>query len=140
MGRRRICSAIVVLAAVAVTTAATGMAAEKTAKRPLPAKLVGKWTRNITVADWEKAGAPEDESFVGLTTMVVKANGSVSIIDFLAKFSSVSAGRLTISDVPACSGAGLYQWKRVGGHLTLTKLRDGCPAEVGLFTGVWTKS
>jgi len=72
--------------------------------------------------------------------MVVEANGNISIIDFTAKFSSLSGGRLTISDVPVCYlKKGLYRWKIANRSLTLTKLQDKCAAEVGLFTGVWKR-
>jgi hypothetical protein len=60
--------------------------------------------------------------------MVVKANGNVMIIDFTAKFTALPHGRVSISDVPACSAAGLYRWKSRNGHLSLAKIRDASPA------------
>ena len=72
--------------------------------------------------------------------MTVKANGKVSIIDFTATFSPLSGGRLSISGVPVCyPKKGLYRWKVANRKLTLTNLKDTCVAEVGLFTGVWTR-
>jgi hypothetical protein len=72
--------------------------------------------------------------------MAVKANGAVKIIDFTARFSPLSGGRVSIGGVPVCSPKkGLYRWKVVGRRLTLTKLNDTCAAEVGLFTGVWKR-
>jgi hypothetical protein len=107
----------------------------------VPATLVGQWTRTVTAADWKRAGATGfATSFVGPTTMAVKANGNVSIIDFIAKFSPLSGGRLSISGVPICyPKRGLYRWKVASRRLTLTKLKDACADEVGLFTGVWKK-
>jgi len=57
-----------------------------------------------------------------------------------AMFSPLPGGRLSIGGVPVCGPKkGLYRWKVANGRLTLTKLRDTCPAEVGLFTGVWKR-
>ena len=72
--------------------------------------------------------------------MVIKANGDVDVVDFTAKFTVLHGGRLQISNVPLCyPKKGLYRWKVAGRRLTLTKVMDACPAEVGLFTGVWKR-
>ena len=107
----------------------------------VPANLAGRWTRTVTAADWKRAGATGFvTSVVGSQTMAVKANGKVSIIDFTATFSPLSGGRLSISGVPVCyAKKGFYRWKVANRKLTLTKLKDTCAAEVGLFTGVWTR-
>ena len=107
----------------------------------VPAKLAGRWTRTVAAADWKRAGATGFvTSFVGPNTMAVKANGKVSIIDFTATFSPLSGGRLSIGGVPVCGPKkGLYRWKVANRKLTLTKLKDTCAAEVGLFTGVWKR-
>jgi hypothetical protein len=78
---------------------------------------------------------------VGPYTMAVKPNGKVRIIDFTATFAPLSGGRLSMSGVPVCyPKKGLYRWKVADRKLTLTKLKDSCAAEVGLFSGVWTRA
>jgi hypothetical protein len=108
----------------------------------VPNTLVGRWTRTVTAADWKRAGATGFvTSFVGPYTMAVKPNGKVRIIDFTATFASLSGGRLSMSGVPVCyPKKGLYRWKVADRKLTLTKLKDSCAAEVGLFSGVWTRA
>ena len=120
--------------------AASGIAAG-TKANAIPPRLGGQWTRNVTAADWKKAGATGFvTSFVGPTPMAVKANGDVNIIDFIAKFSPLPGGRLSISGVPVCyPKRGLYRWGVADRRLTLTKLKDTCAAEVGLFAGVWRR-
>jgi hypothetical protein len=119
---------------------ASGIAAGTKASA-VPAKLRGQWTRNVTAADWKRAGATGFvTSFVGPTPMAVKASGDVNIIDFIAKFSLRPGGRLSISGVPVCyPKRGLYRWQVANRRLTLTKLNDACAAEVGLFAGVWKR-
>src|SRR5262249_20210343 len=56
------------------------------------------------------------------------------------KFSPRPGGRLSISGVPVCyPKRGLYRWEVANHRLTLTKLKDTCAAEVGLFAGVWRR-
>jgi len=133
------CWAVVLAGALGIPVG-SGLAAETKASA-VPAKLAGQWTRTVTAADWQRAGATGFvTSLVGPVTMAVKASGKVSIIDFTAMFSPLPGGRLSIGGVPVCGPKkGLYRWKVANGRLTLTKLRDTCPAEVGLFTGVWKR-
>ena len=143
MGRRwrqaawRCWAVVLAVAAVVVPIAS----AADTKAGAVPASLVGRWTRTVTAADWKRAGATGFvTSVVGPQTMVVKANGNVTVVDFTAKFSPISGGRLSISGVPVCyAKKGLYRWKVASRKLTFTKLKDTCAAEVGLFTGVWTR-
>ena len=143
MGRRwrqaawRCWAVVLVVAAVVVPIAS----AADTKAGAVPANLVGRWTRTVTAADWKRAGATGFvTSVVGPQTMVVKANGNVTVVDFTAKFLPLSGGRLSISGVPVCyAKKGLYGWKVAGRKLTFTKLKDTCAPEVGLFTGVWTR-
>jgi hypothetical protein len=134
----RCCAAGLAVAAVVVPVAS----ATDTEASAVPTNLVGRWTRTVTAADWKRAGARGFvTSFVGPYTMVVKPNGKVKIIDFTATFSPLPGGRLSISGVPVCHPKkGLYGWKMANRKLTLTKLKDTCSAEVGLFTGVWTRA
>jgi hypothetical protein len=142
MGRRRAawwCLAIVVAVAAGSIPDAT---ATDTSANAVPHTLVGRWTRTVTAADWKRAGATGFvTSFVGPYTMTVKTNGKVRIIDFTSTFSPLPGGRLSMSGVPVCyPKKGLYRWKVANRKLTLTKLKDSCAAEVGLFSGVWTRA
>jgi hypothetical protein len=142
MGRRRAawwCLAIVVAVAAGSIPVASATDTEASA---VPNTLVGRWTRTVTAADWKRAGATGFvTSFVGPYTMAVKSNGKVRIIDFTATFAPLSGGRLSMGGVPVCyPKKGLYRWKVAGRKLTLTKLKDSCAAEVGLFSGVWTRA
>ena len=97
--------------------------------------------------DWKKAGAPGYAAYAGLFRIVVKRSGDVGVYlpggsyaDFTARFSGQAGGRLILDRVPDCGTTkGLYRWKVDGQLLTLTKLRDKCAAEVGLFAGVWKR-
>ena len=133
------CLAIVVAVAAGSVPVASATDTEASA---VPNSLVGRWTRTVTAADWKRAGATGFvTSFVGPYTMTVKTNGKVRIIDFTATFSPLSGGRLSMSGVPVCyPKKGLYRWKVANRKLTLTKLKDSCAAEVGLFSGVWTRA
>ena len=137
---KRFACSVVVLAVFVGVPGASGIAAT-TESSAVPANAVGKWTRTVTAADWKKAGASGFVTrFVGPFTMTVKPNGNVSVIDFTAKFSPLSGGRVSISGVPVCyPRKGLYRWRLANRSLTLTKVKDTCPAEVGLFTGVWKR-
>ena len=144
MGKRwrkaaRLCWAVILAGAVIVIPVAS---AADTAASAVPPNLVGRWTRTVTAADWKRAGATGFvTSFVGPYTMAVKPNGKVSIIDFTSTFSPLSGGRVSISGVPVCyPKKGLYRWKVASRKLKLTKLKDTCAAEVGLFTGIWTRT
>ena len=130
----------VVLAGAVVIPVASGAAETKASA--VPPKLAGKWTRTVTAADWKRAGATGFvTSVVGPMTMTVQANGKVRIYDFTAKFSPLSDGSLTISGVPVCyARKGLYRWNVANRRLTLSKLKDTCAAEDGLFTGVWKRA
>jgi hypothetical protein len=73
--------------------------------------------------------------------MVVSPRCKVAVIDFDAKFSHVTAHRLTVSGVPLCYGKkGTYSWKVTSGKLKLKKIRDACKPEVGLFAGTWSRA
>jgi len=141
----------IVVAAILLALAPSGLGSSKPALRAeaqvtgaVPTKLVGKWGRNVTQADWARYG----QSFpTGVYRFVVKKNGSVGVyfpgtayVDFTTKF-SVSGGRLTIDVVPICPvDKGRYTWKVAGKQLTLKVVADrNCKARAALFSGVWTK-
>jgi hypothetical protein len=143
MSRRRIWCAATVLAAVVAVAASpvAGAGAAQRSGRSVPKQLVGTWTRNFTAAGWNKVGAPEFSEFVGPYTLGITANGHAEAVGFAAQVSQLSGGRLKIGGVTDCGSDtyGLYKWKVAKRRLTLTKVRDSCPAEVGLFAGVWKK-
>ena len=125
---------------------AVGLAA---AARPtvVPAKLVGRWTRNVTQHDWDKHGQGAQSFPVGFWSLVIKRNGDVNVYvpggtspDFATSFSASPDGRLTVHAVPICVPNGQYRWKVTGNLLTITKVADKlCPARIALYAGVWKR-
>jgi hypothetical protein len=96
--------------------------------RPTPPplkQLTGRWDR----INWG-------------VVMVVGPRGKVAVHNsgagwYYAKFSRVTAHRLSISGVPSCSGTGTYRWtitaKFSGWSLNLKKIHDACKPRVNLF-------
>ena len=110
--------ALLVLAAIV-----TGVAASA-ATTVIPLQLTGNWIRDNGVS------------------MGVSRRGKVEIASYRAKFSRVTAHRLTVSGVPSCSGRGTYRWKftnhqHASDQLKLTKIHDSCKVRVGLLPGNW---
>jgi hypothetical protein len=109
----------------------------------VPSKLVGRWSRNITQADWKRYGQGFPS---GVWSFVVDRNGSVGVyyphttyVDFRTEF-AVSGARLTINAIPICPTKGRYLWKVAGRLLTIEKVADPqCSARAALFTGAWKK-
>jgi hypothetical protein len=114
----------------------------------VPAKLVGCWSRNVTSADYTRAGTGGFPT--GVWSMTIKKGGSVALFtpgsgcggsfaDFRTSL-SVAAGRLTFNSVPVCTSKGVYSWKVSGKSLTLRAVADKqCAPRIGLFTGVWKR-
>ncbi len=126
--------------AVASVSVASGAASDNAA-RAVPPSIVGSWTRTFTAEQWKKAGAPDMEPFVGPYTLVVLRSGHAEVASIIAKMTARPGGLLTIGNLMNCPpGPGLYRWKVAARRLTLTKIHDSCPEEVGLFVGVWKKS
>ena len=108
-------------------------------------KVIGRWTRNMTVADWGSYGS----SFpTGPWTMDIKKSGAVDVYtpgsnevpDFTTRFSDQSGGRFVIGSVPICNTSGTYRWKRSGSHLTIKVITDkSCGPRAALWSGTWTK-
>ena len=119
----------------------------------VPAKLLGTWTRTITAADWKKAGF--GTNVIGLWKMTVKPNGHFAVnvppntafstgIAWQISFSARAGGQMTIGPMGECVtggilDAGAYRWKVAGRTLTISKVRDKCAIEVGVFAGSWTQ-
>ena len=136
-----------VLALLVLAAVVTGVAASAT-KTVLPKQLSGAWGRGGDTYG----------------RMIVSPRGRVEIDQVCgtsssstcrgyhghAKFSHVTAHRLTISyvpgltvsDEPSCNRTGTYRWKftniqGASDKLKLTKIHDECRVRVGLFAGIW---
>ena len=134
------------LAATGSGSAGTADTAEVTLSSKVPQPLVGTWRRNVTAADFERAGASTYAVFAGPSSIVVNRSGEVgvnlpgSVADFVTRFSVLAGGRLIRGSNPECPASkGLYRWKVAGRLLTLTKLRDRCSPIAAIFAGVWKK-
>jgi hypothetical protein len=133
--------ALLVTAALSVPVV-DGVAAV-TGEGAVPAKLVGRWSRNFTLADWKGT----DFTGVGVFSMVVKPSGAVQVYlpgggtqPWLTTRFSPSSGRITVRRIPLCvEPNGLYEWKVVGRLLTIGKLSDDCLMRARLFAGRWKK-
>ena len=143
MGRhgRSICAA-----SLAVALAAVGAAAAQTTT--VPQKLVGCWHRNVTDADFTKAGTGGFPT--GVWSFSIKKGGALAVFtpgtgcngasDFTSSVSA-TATRMTFHAVPVCTSNGVYSWKVSGKRLTLRHIADNdCEPRVGLFDGVWKRT
>jgi len=125
--RNRLRHAAIVLALLVLAAIVTGVAASA-ANTVIPKQLSGRWGRGGDKTD---------------VLMVVSPRGKVDINDtYHAKFSRVTAHRLSIGGIPSCSGTGTYRWKftnhqHSSDKLKLTKIHDACQVRVGLFSGIW---
>ena len=132
-----------------------GATSAPSAANGVPGKLIGRWNRNITHADFRGVGSEDFGS--GIFAMVVKQRtldvylpGS-TFSWFTTRLAGLSGGRLAIGGAPGegspggggfpyCRDKGLYRWKLVGRLLTMTKLSDPhCPSRVALYVGIWRK-
>jgi hypothetical protein len=158
VGRRRRQAALrysaVVLAVAAAVPIASGIAAAMEASA-VPSKLVGAWSRNATLANWNKYG--QGGFPVGVWTMVVKKSGGVDLYtpggykpgciakktcfpDFLTAI-AVTGTHLTVAAVPVCPTKGTYAWKVSGRSLALKAIADKqCGPREALFNGVWKRT
>ena len=118
--------AALVLPLLVLAAIVTGVAASA-ANTVIPKQLTGRW---------ESGNA---------TVMVVGPRGKVNISKAMinkrgwyhAKFSRVTAHRLSISGPRSCSGTGTYRWgfhTGLGAWLFFTKIHDACKQRVNLLT------
>jgi hypothetical protein len=148
--RNRLRRGTLVLALLVLAAIVTGVAASAT-KTVLPKQLSGAWGRGGDTYG----------------RMIVSPRGRVEIDQVCgtsssstcrgyhghAKFSHVTAHRLTISyvpgltvsDEPSCNGTGTYRWKftniqGASDKLKLTKIHDACKARVHLVLGTWLRT
>jgi len=114
-----------VLALTLAAAIVTGVA-QSAATTVIPKQLSGRWGR-------------EHQTVL----MVVSPRGKVDIDStYHARFSHVTAHRLTVSGIPSCDRTGTYRWKftniqGASDHLKLKKIHDACGVRVGLFAGLW---
>jgi hypothetical protein len=115
----------------------------------VPAKLLGVWHKNMTKAEWDRAGVSRT---VGVYTFVVKKTGAIIIYrpgdyrpgcgaceDFATTISTAGA-RLTLGNVPVCSFKGLYSWSVSGRTATLKPVADKrCQVRETFFGGRWKR-
>ena len=148
--------ATVVSVSVAVPVASGS--ATVTGVRVVPAKLIGVWSRNVTVANWRKYSDVQIGP-TGVWTMVIKKGGGVDFYtpntyrpgcvpihscypDFLDRF-TVADARLTVAPVPTgCPTKGLYGWKTSRTErLTLGLIADKeCLERAAILAGTWKRA
>lgn len=146
---------LVTVVSVSVAVPATGDTATVTRAAAVPAKLVGVWNRNVTVANWSRY-SDVGIGPTGVWTMVIKQGGGVDFYtpngyragcvptrkcypDFSDRF-TVAGARLTASPVPPdCPIRGLYTWKTSRTvRLTLGVITDKeCLERAAILAGSW---
>jgi len=127
--RNRLRRAALLLALLVLAAIVTGVAASATTT-VIRTRLTGSWGRQNN--PW---------------WMIVSTRGKVKITAdavYHAKFSRVTAHRLTVTGIPSCSGTGTYRWAITkdlfsgGDLLKLKKIHDACKPRVNLLTdGSW---
>jgi hypothetical protein len=121
-----------------VLVGAVGSAsAQRTTK--LPAKLVGAWSRALTVADWRRVGIATEPA--AHMSMLVSADGSVVMGESTdVRFTALLGSRVRISGTYGCGKKkALYKWSVAAGKLTFTKIQDTCNYSLALYGGPWTR-
>src|SRR5262245_61148491 len=137
--RRAGTSAVVVALSCGVTASAT--LAVPTS--PLPAQLVGTWTRTVTAADVKR-----DQSYGGpgggRWTLTIKANGAASVgSKGLGTFKGpiVAAGPNRVHINVGLVFPNTYSWRVSGRNLTFTKISESRVAtdKLVVFWGTWKR-
>ena len=112
------------------------------------AKVVGRWTRDVTQADWNRHGIGDKGLPTGVWTMTIKEGGVVSVYspgrpaypDFTTRFSDTPGGHFVVGRAFICDGGGKYRWNRSGTRLDINVTADkDCQTRAALFSGAWTK-
>lgn len=138
---------LVAVSVAALNVPVTGGFAASREASAVPAKLVGCWRRNVTAADFTRAGTGGFPT--GVWSIRIKSGGRLdaylpggncgSFADFTTSVSAAPR-RLTIKPVPVCVSSGVYSWRVSGRLLTLQAVADkNCAPRIGLFTGVWKR-
>ncbi|MDX6435221.1 MAG: hypothetical protein QOK34_55 [Gaiellaceae bacterium] len=111
------------------------------------APKVGTYTRLVTSTDLLKAGslAPHGKWTLRIKTrgLSLDARGQ----GLVPERAVWGVSKVTISDTPGsssifCGAAvkGTYGWKRHGGKISFSLVKDACKDRVGVLRGVWAKS
>lgn len=149
-------SSAVALTVILLVLATTGVAAE--AKRtPVPAILVGTWTRTITSRDVKRSGTA-DITKGSDWTLLVKKSGVAFVAGRGGLFQELIGGSfhgtLIVGSfqgtiVPAGSNrvhvnlgahtTDVYTWSVSGRALTLTKVKDRDRDREAVFWGIWKR-
>jgi hypothetical protein len=142
---------LAVVLTVAVLLPVAGGIAARTSTNTVPASLVGRWTRNVTLAELHRHG--EYATPAGVWSLVFTRAGAANLFQpgsacFTAGCDethfpvTVMGASMTLRPAKfACqTGKGTYAWKVSAGTLTLKATADKqCPTRVALLTGVWKK-
>lgn len=135
------CSAVVL--AVFALGAAPNAIGAVTGARAVPPRLVGVWTRTVTEADAQRAGA--GQGFVGNHgTLIIKKSGRDNATLRLGAGYNVvgdvvSAGPGRVHIQIGSPAPNVYRWKVAGRRLTFTKVSDDAPDRVVVFVGTWKR-
>jgi hypothetical protein len=134
----------VVLGAAAVIPAACGIAAARESSS-VPAPLVGKWTRTITKADWQRSAGGLILAAGKLATLTIAKNGQWrAVIQGLGGLGTVdgtvvAAGAGRVHFNTSGESPSLYAWRVSGPVLTLTKVTDATADRRLFFVGTWKR-
>ena len=139
--RLRLIQALLLVAIVAATGAALGLA-QPNRPSAVPRSLVGCWSRHVP--------ALSVGTSAGVWLVRIGSNGAFAAYtpgstncdtawDFRSRV-SVASGRLTIGHVPICASNGMYTLKAAHDSFTLRPVSDkACAARVGLLAGTWKR-
>jgi len=125
----------------------------------LPSALVGRWSRTVTYATWQRYGRNFPTTKVSIEVdetgkqvgyfgpdfppVPPSSNGKATYPDWYTDWKT-AGGRLTIGAVPPCgwvdSWSGGYRWTASARTLTIRKVADKCKDRVAIFAGVWKKT
>ena len=135
-GRHSVGSMRALLAAVAV---ALVLAAAASAAAPPPTPMLGTWTRTVTAADVQRAGATR--VIAGLTwTLTIARRGSVARHGKLIMRGQIIPSNATQVNIElGQQKPNLYDWRRAGKKLFLHRRSDSNADRSAVLQGTWTK-
>lgn len=140
---KRTIALLVALAAVPGAAVATAASAEPVKSTALPAKVIGRWSRAITNAQFRKYGESERTGTYTITIkrpsfLAIHGPGTESVTTSIA---AAPDGTLRMGPLPGCLAPGRYRWNVAGTRLTLAPVADrSCGLRRALFTGGWSRS
>jgi hypothetical protein len=135
---RRCSAAVFALAVLAAAGGAIGAAAST---RAVPAKLVGKWTRTVTLADLKRTGASGVTVGSVCTLTITKSGAAHMPCTNVGAFDGtiVPAGGDRVHINLGLSTPDVYKWRVSGGRLTFTKVKDTVADRTAAMEGVWKR-